>query len=51
MPRRQNPNIQNPTIPDPAVPFHPSEPSPGLVAAAVCATLILAAFAVLLRAG
>ncbi|WP_280953966.1 hypothetical protein [Methylobacterium sp. 17Sr1-1] len=39
-----------PQFPDPAVPFHPSEPSPGLVVVALCITLILAAFAVLLRA-
>ncbi len=39
-----------PHSPDPAVPFHPSEPSPGLVAVALCAVLILAAFAFLLRA-
>ncbi|MGE7418967.1 hypothetical protein [Methylobacterium tarhaniae] len=39
-----------PQLPDPAVPFHPSEPSPGLVIVALCVTLILAAFAFLLRA-
>ncbi|GJD52719.1 hypothetical protein OPKNFCMD_5486 [Methylobacterium crusticola] len=37
-------------LPDPAVPFHPSEPSPGLVAVALCVALILSAFAFLLRA-
>jgi len=39
-----------PHLPDPAVPFHPSEPSLGLVVVALCVTLILAAFVVLLRA-
>jgi hypothetical protein len=35
---------------DPTVPFHPSEASPGLATVALCVTLILTAFAFLLRA-
>ncbi|GJE01245.1 hypothetical protein GMJLKIPL_3174 [Methylobacterium isbiliense] len=34
---------------DPSAPFHPSEPSPGLLAVALCVTLILAALVFLLR--
>ncbi|UHC19341.1 hypothetical protein LRS73_31235 [Methylobacterium currus] len=45
MPQHPDPAVSVPAMP------HPSEPSPGLVAVALCVTLVLAAFAILLRAG
>ena len=44
------PQHRDPAASSLTAPFHPSEPSPGLVTVALCVTLILSAFAFLLRA-